>query len=71
MPLHHKTKMNILDMEGQNVMNILARSVLGMQHQRQIERARVELRIAALEHIEKILRYESSSFGKRICSERP
>ena len=30
MPLHHKTKMNILDMEGQNVMNILARSVLGM-----------------------------------------
>lgn len=30
MPLEHKSKMNILDLEGQNVMNILARSVLEM-----------------------------------------
>lgn len=30
MPLTQKTKMNILDLEGQNVMNILARSVLEM-----------------------------------------
>lgn len=30
MPLSQKTKMNILDLEGQNVMNILARSVLEM-----------------------------------------
>ena len=30
MPLEQKTKMNILDLEGQNIMNILARSVLEM-----------------------------------------
>ena len=30
MPLTQKTKMNILDLEGQNIMNILARSVLEM-----------------------------------------
>ncbi|MDD3107925.1 MAG: citrate/2-methylcitrate synthase [Alistipes sp.] len=30
MPLAQKTKMNILDLEGQNIMNILARSVLEM-----------------------------------------
>lgn len=30
MPLSQKTKMNILDLEGQNIMNILARSVLEM-----------------------------------------
>lgn len=30
MPLEHKTKMNILELEGNNVMNILARSVLEM-----------------------------------------
>ena len=30
MPLPQKTKMNILDLEGQNIMNILARSVLEM-----------------------------------------
>ena len=30
MPLEHKAKMNILDLEGQNIMNILARSVLEM-----------------------------------------
>ena len=30
MPLNRKTKMNILDLEGQNIMNILARSVLEM-----------------------------------------
>lgn len=30
MPLGQKTKMNILDLEGQNIMNILARSVLEM-----------------------------------------
>jgi citrate synthase len=30
MPLEQKTKMNIIDLEGQNIMNILARSVLEM-----------------------------------------
>ena len=30
MSLEQKTKMNIIDMEGSNIMNILARSVLGM-----------------------------------------
>ena len=30
MPLEQKTKMNILDLEGSNIMNILARSVLEM-----------------------------------------
>lgn len=30
MPLEQKTKMNILDLEGQNIMNILSRSVLEM-----------------------------------------
>lgn len=30
MPLEQKTKMNILDLEGKNIMNILARSVLEM-----------------------------------------
>lgn len=30
MPLEHKAKMSILDLEGQNIMNILARSVLDM-----------------------------------------
>ena len=30
MPLEHKTKMNILELEGNNIMNILARSVLEM-----------------------------------------
>ncbi|MDR0559494.1 MAG: citrate synthase [Prevotellaceae bacterium] len=30
MPLSQKTKMNIIDLEGQNIMNILARSVLEM-----------------------------------------
>jgi citrate synthase len=30
MPLEQKTKMNIIDIEGQNIMNILARSVLEM-----------------------------------------
>lgn len=30
MPLEHKATMNILDLEGQNIMNILARSVLEM-----------------------------------------
>ncbi|MDR1895939.1 MAG: citrate/2-methylcitrate synthase [Prevotellaceae bacterium] len=30
MPLGQKTKMNIIDLEGQNIMNILARSVLEM-----------------------------------------
>lgn len=30
MPLEQKTKMNIVDLEGQNIMNILARSVLEM-----------------------------------------
>jgi citrate synthase len=30
MPLEQKTKMNIIDVEGQNIMNILARSVLEM-----------------------------------------
>lgn len=30
MPLEHKAKMNILDLEGQNIMNILSRSVLEM-----------------------------------------
>jgi citrate synthase len=30
MPLEHKAKMNILDLEGRNIMNILSRSVLEM-----------------------------------------
>lgn len=30
MPLDHKTKMNIIELEGNNIMNILARSVLEM-----------------------------------------
>lgn len=30
MPLEHKAKMSIMDLEGQNIMNILARSVLDM-----------------------------------------
>ena len=50
---------------------VVAAAVLGMQHQRQIERARVELRIAALEHIEKILRYRKFLLRKADMQRAP